>query len=223
MKPPTIKEQAISYRKQGYSYNMIEERIGVSIAKSTLSVWLRNVPFIPNEKVMARIKSAKRKLILCVQKRSLRAQRLREKTRQKAKKEIASIDRKNLWHIGTALYLAEGGKKQNQIQVTNSDPRVIKIIMKWLIAVCKVKLGDIHAAVHIYPDIKENEAISFWSIITKIPKNQFQKTIIDKRIKKSKLKHGFLPYGALSIRARKGGILFEKITGWIEGIVEKIS
>jgi len=223
MKPLTIKEQAISYRKQGYSYNMIKEKLNVSIAKSTLSIWLKDIPFTPNEKVIARIQFAKRKLILSAQKRGLEAQTFREKIREEAKGKIINVSRENLWYIGTALYLAEGGKKQNQIQITNSDPRVIKVIMEWLITVCKVDLNNIRAAVHIYPDIGEDEAIKFWSRITKLPKNQFQKTIIDKRIKKSKMKHGFLPYGTLNVRVRKSGVLFEKIAGWIEGIVEKTS
>jgi hypothetical protein len=223
MKPPTIKQRAISYREQGYSYNMIKEKLNVGIAKSTLSIWLKDVQFTPNEQVIARIQFAKRKLILAAQKRGLLAQRFREKIRQEARREIVSVSRENLWYIGTALYLAEGGKKQKQIQITNSDPNVIKVIMKWLITVCKVDLSNIRAAVHIYPDIKENEAIKFWSRITKLPKNQFQKTIVDKRIKKSRMKHGFLPYGTLSVRVNKGGVLFEKIAGWIEGIVDKVS
>jgi hypothetical protein len=221
MKPLTIKEQAISYRKQGYSYTMIKEKLDVAVAKSTLSIWLKDTPFAPNEKVIARIQFAKRKLILAAQERGLATQRFREEIQQKAKKEITKIDRENLWYIGVALYLAEGGKKQKQIQVTNSDPRVIKIIMKWLMIICGVNIGDVAAAVHIYPDTNEDEAIKFWSKITNIPKSQFQKTIIDRRIKKLKIKRGFLPYGTLTIRVRKGGILFAKISGWIEGILEK--
>jgi len=172
MKPLTIKEQAVSYRKKGYSYSMIRERLNVGIAKSTLSVWLKDIPFTPNEKVIARIQFAKRKLILFAQRKGLQTQRFRKRVRQEAKREIVNINRDNLWHIGTALYLAEGGKKQKQVQITNSDPRVIKLIMRWLIATCKVNPYNIRAAVRVYPDIEEDKAIKFWSRITKLPKKQ---------------------------------------------------
>ncbi len=221
MKSLSIREKAISYRKQGYSYNMIAERL--SLAKSTLSVWLKDINFVPNEQVIARIQFAKRKLIIAAQKRGLKARKSREEIERKAEGEIKRIDRENLWHIGTILYLCEGAKKQRQIQIANSDPRVIKIAMKWLTNICKVSIDDIRAGIHIYPDINENKAIKFWSKITKLPKSQFQKTMIDRRIKKLKIRHGLLPYGTLHLRVRRGGILFSKISGWINGILEKLS
>ncbi|HEY4510126.1 MAG TPA: hypothetical protein VJC15_04025 [Candidatus Paceibacterota bacterium] len=221
MKSKTIKEHAIAYRKQGYSYAMILDHIDVT--QSTLSAWLRDIPFTPNGHVIKRISEARRQFIIQTQERALRAQSERRKIRDDAKSEISHITRENLWHIGTMLYLAEGAKKQRQIQISNSDPRVIKIAMRWLLEICKVPHKNIVASVHLYPDIEETKAIRYWSHITHLSKSQFQKTIIDTRQKISKFKHGTLPFGTLHIRVRQGGILFEKISGWIEGILEKIS
>lgn len=221
MKPLIIKEQAISYRKRGYSYGMILNRIDVT--KSTLSAWLRDIPFIPNGRVMKRISEAKRQFILRIQERALQTQSEWRKVREKAKSEISHITRENLWHIGTMLYLAEGQKKQRQIQISNSDPRVIKIAMRWLLEICKVPNKNIVASIHLYPDVKESKAIRFWSHVTHLSKSQFQKTIVDTRQKVSTFKHGTLPFGTLHIRVRQGSILFEKISGWIEGILDKVS
>lgn len=55
MKPLSLKEKAINYRKQGYSYNIISEKLG--LAKSTLSDWLREIPYKPNKEVIRRIKT----------------------------------------------------------------------------------------------------------------------------------------------------------------------
>lgn len=221
MKSPTIKERAIAYRKRGYSYAMIAERF--QITKSTLSNWLKDIPFVPNKQVASRINAARRQLILQSQRRGLDAQKIRKRIHEEAKAKITRITQENLWHIGSALYLAEGLKKQRQVQITNSDPKVIQIAMRWLLIVCNVPIKNIMASIHLYPDIKEARAIRFWSEITKLPRSQFQKTIIDRRLKVSKFKHGILPFGTLKLRIRKGGVLFEKISGWIEGIVEKIS
>ena len=44
---PEIKQKAIQLRKEGYSHNYILKH--VSVAKSTLSDWLHDIPFTPNQ------------------------------------------------------------------------------------------------------------------------------------------------------------------------------
>ena len=55
----SLKEKSINYRKKGYSYNMINQKLGVS--KSTLSNWLCKIPYSPNKKVIERVGLAKLK------------------------------------------------------------------------------------------------------------------------------------------------------------------
>lgn len=220
MKPLEIKNKAINYRKRGYSYNMILEEVKVS--KSILSLWLRDIPYKPNEEVLRRIKLNISKLILSAQKRGLKRQQTRERLRRTAEKQIKNVGIKDLWYIGTALYLAEGGKKQSEARITNADPRVIKLIVKWFVKICGVDKKDIQATVHIYPDNSGVKSINYWSRISSIPKSQFQKIQIDNRIKKSKFKKGTLPFGTLHLRVRRGTDLFYRINGWIDGILNQI-
>ena len=56
MKLLSLKEKAINYRKRGYSYGMISEKLG--LAKSTLSNWLKEIPYKFNEETLKRIKLA---------------------------------------------------------------------------------------------------------------------------------------------------------------------
>ena len=42
-----IKEKAIKLRKEGYSYSYIKDKLGIS--KGTLSYWLRDIKYVPNE------------------------------------------------------------------------------------------------------------------------------------------------------------------------------
>ncbi len=49
MKEINKKQQAISLRKKGFSYNLITDKIGT--LKSTLSAWLKDVPFLTNKEV----------------------------------------------------------------------------------------------------------------------------------------------------------------------------
>ena len=59
MRSQSIHQKAIYYRKKGYSYNMISQKLG--LAKSTLSNWLKEIPFSPNKEVIARIGRARAK------------------------------------------------------------------------------------------------------------------------------------------------------------------
>lgn len=219
MKPLSLKEKAINYRKRGYSYNMISEKLGV--AKSTLSNWLYDIDFVPNKRVLLRIERAKRKLVEAMYKRRRKVLKLRERIKSDAKQEIKNLTKKDLWYIGTILYLAEGSKAQRDVRIANSNPRVIKLATHWLRETCKVKPEDFSAIVHLYPDNDVEKSIHFWAKISKIPVSQFQKTQIDKRVKKSKIKKKRLPYGTLHIRIRKNRELFYKISGWIDGILDK--
>ncbi|PIP24676.1 MAG: hypothetical protein COX33_00600 [Candidatus Nealsonbacteria bacterium CG23_combo_of_CG06-09_8_20_14_all_36_125] len=221
MRPLSLKEKAINYRKQGYSYNLISKRF--KVAKSTLNYWLKDIDFKPNRIVLARIKKAKRKLVEAMVKRCREALKFRKEVKQNAKNDIKEFNKKDLWYLGTILYLAEGNKIQKDVRLTNSDPRVIKLFMRWAKTICKVKSDNFQAAVHIYPDNNEKTAINFWSKLTGIPKSQFRKTQVDRRIKELKFKKKYLPYGTLHIRVRKSGVLFHKIFGWIEGLFEKIT
>lgn len=219
MKPVVIKQKAISYRKKGYSYSMINKIL--KLPKSTLSGWLKDIEFIPNEEVLQRVGLCIKKLTIYSQKKALERQKIRKGIQYKGKEQIKKLSLENLRFVGAILYLAEGGKKQKEVKLTNSDPRVIRLTINWLTQVCGVSINDIQARVHMYPDNSETKSISYWSEISKIPKNQFQKTQVDTRIKKSKYKHGLLPYGTLHIRVRKSCDLYHKIMGWVDGILEK--
>lgn len=54
MKPLSLREKALNYRRGGCSYNMIYKKLG--LAKSTLSGWLREIPYKPNKEARKRIK-----------------------------------------------------------------------------------------------------------------------------------------------------------------------
>lgn len=213
------KEAALYYRKKGYSYSMIAQKTGVG--KSMLSYWLKDVKFLPNERVLRNIKLCIKKLTVYAQKKALERQKKRKQIKDRAKKQIKHLALKNLWLIGSVLYLAEGGKKIKEVKITNSDPRIIKLVINWLTKVCHVNFDDIQATIHIYPDNNEVKSIKYWSLISGVPRSQFQKTQIDTRIKKSTYKHGSLPYGTLHLRVKKSNELYYKIMGWSEGILEK--
>ncbi len=127
------KAKAIKLRKKGYSYNEI--LLQVPVAKSSLSLWLKDLPLTKNEKDFlkkrtnaniskGRIRSAS----------ELRKRRLeREKVwYQEAKTSFEKYKHEPLFHSGIALYWAEGSKRFNQWQFSNSDLAMIEVMLVWL-------------------------------------------------------------------------------------------
>jgi len=220
MKPLSIKEKAINFRKRGYSYGMISEKIGLS--KSTLSDWLKEVPYKPNKLVKKRIKGGQMKSAQF--KHNQRIMDIK-KMKKLAKKEIGRLTKRDLWLLGIGLYLGEGTKLQENIQIINSDPEIIKIAIKWFIKICGLKKENFTPRIHLYPDNDINKTINYWSKITNISKTQFGKTQIDTRNKKLKKKKRKLPYGTLQLEIRScgkkelGRSLHRRIMGWIEAII----
>lgn len=115
------------------------------------------------------------------------------------------LNTKELTLIGAALYLCEGtkarklknGRTHMAIEFTNKDPRAIKMFIKFLTRVIKAERNRVKAELFIYPDLDERKLIKFWSKVSGIPKQRFNKTIVLKQ-KNEKYKPNLL--GTLKIR-----------------------
>ena len=223
MKPLSIKEKAINYRKRGYSYNMISERLG--LVKSTLSDWLREIPFKPNKKLIRRVKLGRLK---SAQFKHRQRMTEIEAMRKLAKKELGRLTKRDLWLLGIGLYLGEGSKLYENIRIINSDPEIIKIAVKWFREICNLKKKNFSPAVHLYPDNNVKETINYWSKITGVPPKQFSKTQMDRRGNKSGKKKRKLPYGTLHLQVKScgkkelGRSLHRRIMGWIKATLNQI-
>lgn len=214
-----LREQAIQLRQKGWSYNIIHERLNVS--KSTLSHWLRDISFTPNSTVIKRIHEGPAKS------GALRHQK-RMDTIKEAKvigaRDVGGFTERDLFMLGTGLYIGEGSKNYEDIRITNADPNVIRMAMQWFRVVCNIPEQNFSLVIHLYPDNSKKSAIKFWSDITQIPVAQFGKIQIDTRVGKSPKKHRLLPYGTIDIRVKACGIpqygvlLHRRIMGWIEAV-----
>lgn len=221
------KDIAISLRRSGRTYGEITKIL--KAPKSTVCSWLKNVKLSDSLKkqILERSREKWRKSITAYNDvhgklRSQKAAEIREKYTQEAAKEIKNLSQRDLKLIGSALYWAEGNKKnRHKLRIANSDPEVIKVIMKFFRNTCKIPEEKIKAKVHIYPGIDYQETLEFWSKTTNLPKNNFYvpQTQIS-RASRGKRPRNTLPYGTLHITAGNTEIT-SKVKGWIRGISEK--
>ena len=217
------KNLAINLRKKGKSYNEIVKIL--KIPKSTLSYWLRDIKMPPEIKAKFWDRTRKkwaRNITEFNKKRAESAREKFEKSQKIASKDINNLTKKELLLVGAALYWAEGYKKSRwALQFSNSDPLMIKLMMKFFQKICRVPKAKIKANVQIHPNVTSEAAINYWSKISKIPKTQFTKCY-SRLTPSSKQKRPFntLPYGTLRI-AIYDTQMTSKIKGWIQGISEK--
>jgi hypothetical protein len=215
-----LKPEVIILRKSGRSYREI--RNIYPIPKSTLSDWLKDIKIDPKIKTELE-KRASEKLKEEAKKKKEKALKLREAIMDKAKQKIKKIGKKDLLLIGTALYWAEGNiKHKNRFQFGNSDPSIIKLMVKFLREVCNIPMERIKARVHIYPEMNYSKIINFWSRITKLPKKNFYSPQIQvSKASKGKRAKNTLPYGTLHLTVNNTELAC-KVKGWIQGICENI-
>lgn len=184
-------------RKQGMSYTQIKERLKIS--KSTLSLWLRDMPLSesrlkalhrPSERQIELTREKKR------QKRIARLQSVYERT----VKELGVLSERELYIAGFFLYWGEGMKADRYtVMFTNTDPAMIKTFISW-VALLGVQKSNLKVYLHLYEDMDVATAIEYWSKVLKIRKNKFRKPYIKKTIaRKRKNYKGRFGFGTCNV------------------------
>lgn len=210
------KQKSILLRRKGRSIKEIARL--VRVAKSSVSAWVRNVPLNSKQILFLKKKGFTSEVIeKRRQKRLFNESVKREAIMLEGGREIANISRNDLRLIGLSLYWGEGGKTQHgSARISNSDPAVIKTMMRFFREICLVKEKRFRGHIHIHSHLNAKKAEEYWSKISGIPKNQFYKTYTKPSIA-SQNKKDTLPYGTFDIYVCDTK-LFLRIIGQIEKI-----
>jgi hypothetical protein len=216
---------AITLRKNGHSYNEILKL--VPVAKSTLSLWLRDVGL--NKSQQQHFSEKKRQAQL----RGGAARHVDRLERttiviNEAKKSVGTLTHRELLLIGAALYWAEGAKEKTyrpsvRLDFTNSDPDMIRLYVHWLRKVLLVDESDIVQILHIHKNRKSDIEVftKFWLQVTGLKPENCAKPIIKQHNPKTIRKNVDDTYhGLVAIRVRRSIMLNRRVQGYIRGIVE---
>ncbi|MDP3646237.1 MAG: hypothetical protein Q8R25_04055 [bacterium] len=215
------KQLAHTLRQEGHSYNFIAKQVHVS--KGTLSVWLAGIPYTPNAETVLRIGKARAASGAI---KSLLKRKSIEEARIQAVAEMGKISQRDLFMAGLGLYIGEGAKSDQTILFVNSNPAIINLIIQWFTRGLKIPRENLRLRVHLYPDNDNERSLRYWSKITNIPRNQFQKTIVDRRTDKKAVKAGKLPHGTAHLKALSNGkktlgvFLARKIAAWSDRVLD---
>lgn len=218
------KDIAIKLRKQGKSYNEINKILG--IPKGTLSDWFQDLRFSKDIKIKL-INEAKNKWARNItdynKKRAAIILEGARKIQDIESKKIKNISNKELWLLGTALYWAEGSKRERwQVRFTNSDPNMVRFMMYYFRNICNIKEEKFRLTLQIHPNVSEEKAKRYWSNIAEVPPSQFYKTLIAiSKASKNKRDPKRLPYGTLRISISDVNAV-NRIKGWLKGLTQVI-
>ena len=207
--------EAINLRRRGISYDVILKTVNVS--KSTLSLWLRDVILTSNARKRALRGRELSRYAAAMQKKRIRESNTNEIV-QKGREESKILVENPLFLTGLCLYWAEGDKhKQERVKFTNSDEKMIVLMMRWFREICGVSERKFRIAVHIHNLHKPRNVERYWSRITRVSEKQFQKTYI----KQSSLRYrrNVLYNGTCAIVVNNKA-LFRRIRGWRLGLLD---
>lgn len=187
---PAIKQKAIQLRKQGYSLLELSQEFG--IAKSTASLWMSGVELDENAKrrLHEKIKKGQINLELAKAGRRKKKTELQEELKNKTQETIENIkEEKNRKRLACSLlFWAEGGKILDSVRFSNSDPIMIKVFLHTLREGFYVNENKFRIKLHLHEYHDKEKSLSFWSGVTKIPPERFNKPYLKPHTGKRKRK-----------------------------------
>ncbi|PIT97094.1 hypothetical protein COT77_03185 [Candidatus Berkelbacteria bacterium CG10_big_fil_rev_8_21_14_0_10_41_12] len=206
------KERARVLRHKGKGLKSIANMLGV--AKSSVFLWCKDICLTKSQ--LDALKSRLNAPKLGALANKVKRQKEIQEIRRRSKAEFVRLnteDSDRLRDIGTIFYWAEGAKTGRQIDFTNSDPQVIKLIMLWLRKIHKVPEEKFRAAIYYHADQDEKMIKRYWSSITRIPQHQFHKSIFKKE--GTGHRKNILYNGTCKVRVCDSDLL-NKVLAWIE-------
>jgi hypothetical protein len=221
----SYKGKAIRLRKKGKTYAEILQE--VPVAKSTLSVWFRNVQLsAPQVQLISAKKRASAGRGAAAQKKK----RLRQTQALLTQgiEDVGKLSGRELWLIGVALYWAEGSKQRvssvsTGLLFSNSDPAMLKVFLSWL-RLLKVPDRDRVFELYVHTSRKDDvqEFQGWWERALDLPKGSFSRVYYKKgSVLTNRQNVADLYHGLIRIRVRASTSLNRQVQGWVEGIASQ--
>lgn len=217
--------RAQALRLRGESIRDIAEAIGV--AKSTVSLWCRDIQLTQEqvEKLQdnrikggyaGRLKGARLQY-------EQRIQRTKE-FESKGKNLVGKLNSRDIFSIGLGLYWGEGTTYGRRAEFTNSDPFIVKFILKWFKQLfhfdnSRFKFYILINGIH---KNRVKEVRDYWVKITGISQESFGKTTLIKAKNKKVYTNFATHYGTLKICIRRPVEIHHQIMGMLKELERNV-
>ncbi|MBP9836360.1 MAG: helix-turn-helix domain-containing protein [Candidatus Pacebacteria bacterium] len=170
-------EQAVAFRKRGFTYTEIAKICDVS--RGTISNWLAKEDF--SKQIAKNNKERAYKDNVGRIKLVNKARNAERNTQYKEILRLAETEYKHyrsnpLFVAGLMLYANVGDKKHgNLVRITNNQPELHKIFIKFAIEYLGVQKTNLHFWLLLYPEHDEIKCMKHWSRKINLNVGQFYK------------------------------------------------
>ncbi|MBU1083319.1 helix-turn-helix domain-containing protein [Patescibacteria group bacterium] len=90
-----------------------------------------------------------------------------------------TIEKAKLLGIGLGLYWGEGNKvDKNSIRLGNTDPKLIKKFIDFLVNICKITPEKLRFGLQIFSDTDPKHALEYWINAIDFPRKHFLPTVV---------------------------------------------
>jgi hypothetical protein len=215
-----LRETAVAMREEGRSYSEIQAVVGVS--KSTLSMWLRDVPLSEDQQRALALRSPADATRRAQAIRAGAAQR-RARIQGEARAQITNLSESELFVGGVVAYWAEGCKNKpwrtgTRVSFLNSDPAMILLFLRWL-ALVGVDAKRLQFRLNIHESADVTGAEQFWADVVGVPVAALDRTTLKRHNPRTVRKNVNEDYhGCLCVSVRRSTDLNLRIAGWFEAI-----
>jgi transcriptional regulator with XRE-family HTH domain len=189
--------RARELREEGWSVKQIERELGVS--RSSVSVWVRDVQLDEERQAVLLARSRLGPIVAAERKAALA--RDRRLAHQGEGRRLAH-ESDGSYEAGCMLYWAEGSKRRNAVQLTNSDPELLVHFAGFLRKHFDVAPASMRLACNLFADHveRQRQIERFWLQRLQLPPSSLTKSMVNLWSKYSEKKRkGMLPYGTAKL------------------------
>jgi len=220
------REKAIILRKDGKSIKFIAKELGVS--RSSASLWCQDVRL-----TLKQMKGLHESMVKGSYSGRMIGAKMQHEKRIKREKDaeiagiikIGKLSERDLLIALTALYWGEGSKRKREFFIVNSDPEMVKFIMKALEKIFGIEKNKfiVGVGINIIHKGRDEELKEYWSKVTGISPERFRKTIFTKTRNKKNYSNFRNYYGMLRINVEKSIGLYNMMMGLVKGLIIGLS
>jgi hypothetical protein len=213
------KGQAIALRKKGLSYNDILKQ--VPVARSSLSLWLKDLPLTKNEKLVLRDRLDKN-----ISRGRIKAASVLRSNRLQREKDLLPIAQAEfekyacdpLFQLGIGLYWAEGAKSSGGVMFTNSDIEMVEVMLKWFENFTTYTRNSLRYRLYIHKPYAHENCEQQWADGLQVPRSAFTPTSYKPTSKGIKIRANYI--GCMRVEVPKSSKLLFTLKIWTNLLVE---
>lgn len=174
LRKPELYLKAVTLRSKGLSYNEILEF--VPVGKGTISRWCKGIKLTKEQRGRLIQKKRNTPLIKQLCEQAAKSKKEAKAWTGKQIDKLSRVDRDKLLFVsGILLYWAEGAKREKDVLFTNTDPEMIKLVMEFFRKTLRVPEDKFRIKVRIGSEGNLERAQRYWSKVTRVPRENFQR------------------------------------------------